>query len=711
MSYIPNDYIQRLYAGWLGKIIGIRLGAQIEGWSYQKIKDVYGELDHYPADYINFAADDDSNGPLFFLRALDQVRPGEQLTAQHVAEALLNYAPYEHGFFWWGGYGVSTEHTAYLNLRNGIKAPHSGSVEQNGATVAEQIGGQIFIDTWGLVAPGNPDLAAKYAEQAASASHGGNGVYGGIFVATCISLAFVETDIETIIEKALAYIPKDSEYTRVVRAVMAYHKENPDCWRSCYDYIHANFGYDRYPGNCHIIPNIAVMILSMLYGKGDFSDTINICNMCGWDTDCNVGNVATIMGVLCGIDGIDTKKWIEPVHDFLVCSSCIGSLNVMDVPYGASYIAMLAYRVAGEEIPGIHKQIIENRIDSCHFEYPKSTHSLRVRAENEHLEVTLSNTDETAFTGQRSLKVHAMPISQEGGSLWVYKKTHYQPSDFHNSRYDPCFSPLAYPGQTVHGAAYIPEYSMPAYVRLYAKHQRTGEEYLGESVLLGTGEWHDMQFTIPAIEGGLIDEVGFKFEMAGQHGMWATNFCALVDDLYWEGAADYSVEFAHETVEVWTGLHKEISQFTKVKGLLYLDEGQLNVCCADFAEAYTGRYDWTDYAVEFAMTPKVGESHYANFRVQGAIRSYAFGFDGAGKLKLLKNENGYRTLAEINFDWEASKEYTLRIKAVGNRIEGSIGETKLCFTDDQFPYLKGSVGVATMNGSHCQYRAIRVMPA
>ena len=87
----------------------------------------------------------------------------------------MNYAPFEHGFFWWGGYGVSTEHTAYLNLRNGIKAPRSGSVEQNGAAVAEQIGGQIFIDTWGLVAPGNPELAAKYAAQAASATHGGNG--------------------------------------------------------------------------------------------------------------------------------------------------------------------------------------------------------------------------------------------------------------------------------------------------------------------------------------------------------------------------------------------------------------------------------------------------------------------------------------------------------------------------------------------------------
>ena len=170
------EFIEKIYAGWLAKIIGIRYGAPIEGWTYEKIKNIYGELDHYPVDYHEFAADDDSNGPLFFLKALEDGRHGYDVKAQDVAEALLNYAPFEHGFFWWGGYGISTEHTAYLNLRNGIPAPMSGSIEQNGHATAEQIGGQIFIDTWGLVSPGNPDQAARFAKEAASVTHGGNGI-------------------------------------------------------------------------------------------------------------------------------------------------------------------------------------------------------------------------------------------------------------------------------------------------------------------------------------------------------------------------------------------------------------------------------------------------------------------------------------------------------------------------------------------------------
>ena len=186
---IPADYIERCYAGWLGKIAGVRLGAPIEGWTYHKIRKVLGDnVYDYIVDYNDFAADDDTNGPMFFLRALEDYVCSEELTAEHIGKAWLNYTPYEHGFYWWGGYGMSTEHTAYLNLRAGIPAPRSGSIEQNGATVAEQIGGQIFIDTWGLVNPGNPERAARFAKKAASVSHDGEGIYGGMFIAACTSM-------------------------------------------------------------------------------------------------------------------------------------------------------------------------------------------------------------------------------------------------------------------------------------------------------------------------------------------------------------------------------------------------------------------------------------------------------------------------------------------------------------------------------------------
>ena len=712
---MKKEYIEQIYAGWLSKIIGIRLGAPIEGWTYEKIKNIYGELDHYPVNYSEFAADDDSNGPLFFLKALED-KNGLDLEAQDVAEALLNYAPFEHGFFWWGGYGISTEHTAYLNLRNGMKAPRSGSIDQNGSTTAEQIGGQIFIDTWGLVTPGNPDLAAKYAKKAASVTHGGNGIYGGIFVAVCISYAFVEKDIKKIIEKGLSYIPEDCEYTRVVKTVMDFYEKNPVGWRACFEYIFNNFGYDKYPGNCHIIPNIAVMILALLYGKGDFSDTLNICNMCGWDTDCNVGNVATIMGVRNGLEGICYEKWRKPINDFLACSSVIGSLNIMDIPFGATYIAKLAYTLENEVIPEPWKTIIEQRIDSCHFEYTGSTHAIRVRTGlsdtkiNQQTEYELMNTDETAYSGSRSLKAMVRPV-YPGENVYLYKKTYYKPSDFHDSRYDPCFSPLVYPGQVLHGSAYVPNYFREMDVCLYIKEEHSGKIYESERVHLNIGEWKTLEYKIPAMEGALIEEMGFCFHILGAH-REKIDFVGMIDDLYADGTPDYSLELNKEREEVWTGVHSEISQFTKLKGLMYLAEGQLNLSCSDFAEAYTGRHDWMDYTSTFFFTPITGEHHMVNVRVQGAIRSYAFGLLPEGKVGLLKNDNGYSVLTSKDFAWIAGTEYKVTVAVKNNMLQAKIDDkVTLEYTDAVHPYLTGSIGVSLMNGSHSKYRRIVVNPS
>ena len=702
MNHIPQDYFDRLYAGWLGKIIGIRHGAPIEGWDYYKIKDILGEIKGYPVDYREFAADDDSNGPLFFLRALEDVDNPLDLAPQDVAHALLNYAPYEHGFFWWGGYGISTEHTAYLNLRAGIPAPESGSVAQNGAAVAEQIGGQIFIDTWGLVSPGNPDQAARLAEAAASVMHGGNGVYGGIFVAVCISLAFVERDITVILRKALAYIPENCEYARVVRAVMAFYESHAEeSWRECFDFIWENFGYDRYPGNCHIIPNAAVMILSMLYGGGDFEKTINICNMCGWDTDCNVGNVGTILGVMTGLEGLDYEKWVRPVNDLLICSSVMGSLNIMDVSYGASYIARQAYRMAGEKMPEPMNALLTRSLDGCHFEYPGATHALRVRGEEggRHVEAYVRNTDEQARTGSRSIRL-SVPNCAPAEKIYLYKRTYYFPKDFHDSRYDPCFSPLVYPGQTVHASVLIPEDGAKAQVSLYIRDAHARREYYSVSVDCTSGAWQDLKFDIPAFQGALIDEAGLCFRVLDEHGAEGLVLKAYVDDLYFDGQPDYTLEMDREHMECWTPAHTEVSQFTRLKGLMYLQDGRMHLTGADFAEAYTGRHDWRDYDASCWLSVQCGQMACVNFRVQGGGRSYAFGFAGPGRIALLKNEFGYKRLCDAPFDWKQGETYCLEISTRGNTITASCRGVTLTWQDQDHPYLEGAVGVSARQGTH-----------
>lgn len=708
---ICGDYMRRVYAGWLGKIIGIRLGAPVESWTYEKIRDIYGEPEGYIQDFRTFAADDDSNGPLFFLRALEDSGRGADLTPQDVGDALLNYAPCEHGFFAWG---ASTENLAYQNLLRGVPAPRSGSIAQNGKAMAEQIGGQIFIDVWGLVAPGNPQLAADLAKKAASVTHDGNGIYGGVFVAVCESLAFVQRDIRKVMEGALAFIPEDCEYARAVRDVMSFYDQNPDVpWQEGFRFVQENYGYDRYPGWCHIIPNACVMILAMLYGEGDFGRTLTIANLCGWDTDCNAGNVGAIMGVLCGVEGIDYQRWIKPINDILICSSVIGSLNIMDISYGASYIAARACELAGEEMPEPFRTVLTGAMDGCHFEYPCATHGMRIRRDEAAglpvLHACAANTDEAARTGLRSLKIAACP-APAGEKIYVYKKTYYRPSDFEDSRYDPSFSPLLYPGQTISGSAMIPDASdCDCYVRLYVKDLRTDSVYQGERKRCERGMWEDLTFRIPAMEGALLGEAGFLFEVVCGKGD-APALSAFVDDLVFSGAADYKLDFARENIEFWNISHQDVSQMTCLKGHIFLQDSMLHISCSDYGEAYTGRYDFTDYEAKYEIEPITGEKHFVLARVQGACRSYAFGFDGEGRISLLKKRGvGFERLDSAPFDWKRNCAYTLVISVKGDQITGRCGDTTLAFCDEA-PYMKGGTGVAVRCGSHMAVKSIAVAP-
>ena len=162
MPAIPHDYAERVYAGVLGKIIGVYLGRPFEGWTYERIMQELGPINYYVNDAAtsHYARIISSSPTMTFPapsrspRALADYGYPPRPHREADRQTWLNYIVEERSVLWWGGIGNSTEHTAYLRLKSGIPAPQSGSIELNGKTVAEQIGAQIFIDGWAMVEPG-----------------------------------------------------------------------------------------------------------------------------------------------------------------------------------------------------------------------------------------------------------------------------------------------------------------------------------------------------------------------------------------------------------------------------------------------------------------------------------------------------------------------------------------------------------------------------
>ena len=685
-----NKLLERIYSGFIGMNAGIRLGAPVEPgpWDFQRIAQFYGDIRGYVKNYKNFAADDDVNGPVYFLRGLLDNGIRNELTPQAVGEAWLNYARDGIGLYWWGGEGVSTEHTAYNNLKRGIPAPQSGSIEQNGIILAEQIGGQIFIDTWALINLGDPHNAAKMATAAASVSHDGNGLYGAAFLAACMAAAYTAESIDEIIDAGMAEIPADSTYAAVVNAVRDFHRENPDDWRKCMQFLIDNWGYDKYGGVCHIIPNAGVCVLAMLYGAGDFSRTIEIATMCGWDTDCNAGNIGTVLGVYCGLEGIPAH-YRDPMNDFIVLSGVSGYLNNLDIPTYCKFLYQLSLLIHGEE-EDKDVQLPKGGELLFDFTLPGSTHGLRLSSELRFMKHTTPD-------GLQLVIDRVLPAD----NCDVYYKPFYRREDFDDERYKPVFSPTVYSGQTLR-CRMIPHFYLDGkiYVRPYVRTAVRKERYDGEMLWLKDGQELELEFRIPDTCGDCVAEVGFHIEAAP--GTTSRVFAMLeLKEMTVTGKGAYHVATALCREEFL-----QQTPFALSHGAWHTDCGVLVCETEEPAQSYTGNYYATD--VQVASDVRGSEGACVMVRAAGARRYVAAGFLEEGKAGFRVHEAGAYTDYVQDYSWEDGKTYHVEVGVVGKTAVLTVNGETVCTAEipNIAPY--GMVGFAQEKAGMAAFRNLHV---
>ena len=91
---LPNDYLTRVYAGVLGKLIGVYLGRPFEQWTHQRIMRDLGPIEYYVHDRLGqplVVTDDDVAGTFTFIRALEDYGISPDLSAEDIGRAWLNY--------------------------------------------------------------------------------------------------------------------------------------------------------------------------------------------------------------------------------------------------------------------------------------------------------------------------------------------------------------------------------------------------------------------------------------------------------------------------------------------------------------------------------------------------------------------------------------------------------------------------------------------
>lgn len=332
-----EEAFEKIYGGWLGRSAGCLLGQPVEGWRSERITGLLRESGNYPIkSYISselplplrekydvvdeggaygakkkgwinnvscMPEDDDTNYTVLALKLVEDY--GRDFTPSDVGECWLSCLPLLHT--------CTAERAAYINLCN-LRLPPESAVFCN--PYREWIGAQIRGDLFGYINPGNPEKAAEMAWRDASISHVKNGIYGEMFASAMIASAFVLQDPEKIVLAGLGQIPKNCRLASGVRQALEWRRTGKSLDESV-ALLRRDWDECNPHDWCHTIPNAVLVVLGLLYGEMDFTKSIGIGTVFGFDTDCNSATIGSILGVALGEKALP-EEWKDPLHDTML---------------------------------------------------------------------------------------------------------------------------------------------------------------------------------------------------------------------------------------------------------------------------------------------------------------------------------------------------------------------------------------------------------
>lgn len=326
-SFTSEFLEDRILGGWLGRSAGCLLGKPIEKTSRSGIKELLTSNNTWPIkDYITgkgipdlllkkypwnkhsgkeslkeniecMTEDDDMNYPMINLSVFEKY--GKEFLTENVIQTWMENLPVLSTF--------TAERVAYANTIAGFNPSETALIRN---PYREWIGAQIRADFWGWISPAQSIRAAEFAWRDARLSHARNGIYGEMFFASAISLAFQYNDVKEIITKALDVIPPKSRLASAINYVLSLPVETQS-WEETVDALYEKFGKYHW---VHTINNASLVVAALISSKGDFETAICNVVMGGWDTDSNGATVGSIMGTMIGAKNLPSK-WIDPLKN------------------------------------------------------------------------------------------------------------------------------------------------------------------------------------------------------------------------------------------------------------------------------------------------------------------------------------------------------------------------------------------------------------
>jgi hypothetical protein len=332
----PDQLTDKIKGGWAGQTIGVVYGAPVE-FKYQGSIIPQSQNIPWHDGYVRYWWDkkpglfDDIYTDLNFVNAFERygLDVSMDTIAHHWASTAYHLA--------------HANQASRYNILNGIMPPQSGYWKNN--PHADDLDFQIEADFIGLMAPGMVNEATGIANRVGHIMNSGDGWYGGVFVSALYSLAFIHNQADSIVTQALKTIPEGTKFHDCIADVVRWHRMFPDDWQAAWFELQKKWNRDvGCPKGVFLSFNIdakinsAYVAIGLLYGKGDFTRSVDIAARCGQDSDCNPATVGGVLGVMLGYSKIP-DFWLKPLKE-------IENLNFEGTPMSLSRAYDLSFKHA-----------------------------------------------------------------------------------------------------------------------------------------------------------------------------------------------------------------------------------------------------------------------------------------------------------------------------------------------------------------------------
>ena len=293
-----TELFDKLRGMWVGQLIGNAAGRATEG--------TYSGAAPDPRDSVPWQikqiwdADDDTDVEYVALHTLETC--GFDCNSYEIAGQWLDHVGP-------GSIYIANKQAWYLML-DGRLPPETGSRSCNEHWYS--IDAQICTEFLGAVSPGLPQTAMDLAGRFGGITNAGFAVHAAQFYAGMYARAFFEPNVVDLVRTGLEDLPRSSRTFEVISDVLDWYLEDtsdgPLDWRATrrrlYDRYQGAESLGRYHNWVESAINTGATVLALLYGQGDFKQTVQIAVLAGWDCDCNPATAGGLLGIIDGFTGL-----------------------------------------------------------------------------------------------------------------------------------------------------------------------------------------------------------------------------------------------------------------------------------------------------------------------------------------------------------------------------------------------------------------------